>query len=89
MKRRTILKGGIILAATAHTAASAPTLPKDHTSIYDFLAKALPAEKARYHANALAEAMNELKSGQYRAEISHDYGFALVVDDSWKKNRIR
>lgn len=89
MKRRTILKGGIIFAATAHTAASAPALPKQPMSIDDFLATALPAEKARYHANALAEAMNELKSGHYRAEISHDYGFALVVDDSWKMNRIR
>lgn len=89
MKRRTILKGGIILAATAHTAASAPSLPPVPTTIDDFLAKALPAERARYHANALADAMNEIKSGHYRAEISHDYGFALVVDDAWKMNRTR
>ncbi|CDZ60487.1 Hypothetical protein NGAL_HAMBI2605_10490 [Neorhizobium galegae bv. orientalis] len=82
--RRTFL-GGIAVASlpVASVAAAAPVTP----SIDEFLAKANPAEKARYHANALAEAMNEHRPGAYRTSIDHEYGFAIVVDDAWKKQK--
>jgi hypothetical protein len=78
MNRRTILKGGVILAATAHTAASAPAIPKQQLSIDDFLAKALPSQKAAYHANALAEAMSEIAPGRYLTRIDIKTRFAYV-----------
>lgn len=51
MNRRTILKGGLVLAATSHSAAGVVT---DLTTAQ---------ERADYHWNAYVEAMNQLTAG--------------------------
>lgn len=79
------LFGGVTLLAIPAAAAAAVRIEPARVSIDDFLANAQPFEKARYHANALAEAMNEIRPGCYRASISHEYGMAIVVDDEFKK----
>lgn len=82
MNRRTILKGSLVLAATSHTAvATAETSAPATVSIDEFLAKALPSERVRYHSNALVEAMAELhpdKAG-WRVHTDHEHAFVLVV----------
>lgn len=75
--RRSFMGGvaAVSLPVTAAVASPAPAGP----SIDAFLAKALPSEKARYHANALAEAMNELSpGGEFIARIDREACFALV-----------
>lgn len=57
MDRRTVLKGGIILAATSHVVASPPDAPIESISVDEFLKVATPAEIVRYHTNSLMEAM--------------------------------
>jgi len=78
MNRRTILKGGVVLAAVSHGAAVAPTLAKPAVSVDDFLGRATAAEKVRYHAEALAEAMNQLSPGRYVTQINLDKGWGAV-----------
>lgn len=56
MDRRTVLKGGLVFAATSHAAVLAPEMAKA-PSVDEFLKVALPSEIIRYHTNALMEAM--------------------------------
>lgn len=82
MNRRTILTGGLVLAATSHTGlATADTSVAASVSIDEFLAKALPSERIRYHSNALVEAMAELHSDKvgWRVHTDHEHAFVLVV----------
>jgi hypothetical protein len=83
LSRRGLFGGVTLLAIPA--AAAAVRIEPARTSIDDFLARASASEKAWYHACALAEAMNEVRPGCYRASISHEYGMAIVVDDEFKK----
>lgn len=80
MNRRAVLKGSLVLAATSHTAVAVADAQAT-MSIDDFLAKALPSEKARYHSNALVEAMAELHPGKvgWRVHTDHEHAFVLVV----------
>ncbi|WEZ83534.1 hypothetical protein P6U16_01360 [Rhizobium sp. 32-5/1] len=81
---RRIFLGG--MAASAIPAASLAAENKA-PSIDDFLAKAMPSEKARYHANALADAMAEMHPDHFwRAEINHAHHFALIVGDAKKRH---
>lgn len=84
MNRRTMLKGGIVLAATAHTAALAPIPEPPPIDWAAFFATASPAELCRFHSNGLAEAMNAVRPGAYIAVVNHDYGFATVTDYDWQ-----
>lgn len=81
MNRRAVLKAGLVLAASSHTAvATAETSPVAHITVDAFLIKATAAERVRYHANALAEAMNEIHPGQYVVTVDHDVRPAMVFD---------
>ncbi|CAK7257261.1 MULTISPECIES: hypothetical protein [unclassified Shinella] len=64
-------------AAVVAAAATEPKTP----SIDEFLAKALPSEKVRYHSNALLDAMAEMHPDQagWRVQIDHEYTFAIVT----------
>jgi hypothetical protein len=54
----------------------------------DVLASASAAERAKHHANALAEVMAEIHPNRsWRSDISHDYHFALIVGDERKERR--
>jgi hypothetical protein len=82
MNRRTILKGGIVLAVTGHTAVASDETSPAAVSIDDFLDSATPAERARYHANGLMEAMAEMHPDRsWRSEICHKHRFVLTVGD--------
>lgn len=82
MNRRTLLKGGIVLAVTGHTAAASGETNPAAVSIDDFLAKATAAERARYHANGLMGAMAEMHPDRsWRSEICHKHHFVLTVGD--------
>lgn len=79
LSRRRLFAG---LSVVAIPAAAAAELPRRGSGIDDFLASALPSEKARYHANALAEAMTEMHPDKvWRSHIDHDRAFCLVVGD--------
>ncbi|MDI7921751.1 hypothetical protein [Ferirhizobium litorale] len=81
MNRRTVLKGGLVLAVTSHTAiADSAIAEPSPMSVDDFLANATPAERAQYHANALAGAMNEIHPGTYEVKVDHDFRLAIVWD---------
>lgn len=72
--RRAILGGLATAAIPVSVAANA--MP----SIDDFLSKATPAERARYHANALAEVMGEMHPDHYFiSHVRHDLEVAMVV----------
>ncbi|TDH38563.1 hypothetical protein E2A64_05535 [Pseudohoeflea suaedae] len=74
ISRRTML-AGMAVAAVPVTAAAKPDL-----SIDCFLATATDADKARYHANALAEAMGAMHPDHdYVATVRHDLHVAFVV----------
>lgn len=83
MNRRTVLKGGFVLAATAHTAVASGEVEKAGAgvSIDQFLKIATPAEIVRYHANALADAMAIMHPDQagWRVQIEHQHRFAIVA----------
>lgn len=82
MNRRTILKGGIVLAVTGHTAVASGEASPAVVSIDDFLANGTPAEIVRYHANALADAMAEMHPDHsWRSEVDHKHHFVLTVGD--------
>lgn len=75
--RRFFLAGAAAASLPVATAAANPV--SSSPSIDEFLAKALPSEKALYHAKALAEAMNELSpGGEFIARIDREACFALV-----------
>lgn len=57
MDRRTVLKGGLVLAAASHSVALAPE-PATPMSVDDFLKVASPNEIVRYHTNSLLEALS-------------------------------
>lgn len=52
MDRRTVLKGGLVLAATSHAAVVAPEMA-ELASVDEFLKTASPTEIIRYHTDAL------------------------------------
>lgn len=75
--RRSFLASAAAASLPVATAAATPAPAS--LSIDAFLAKALPLEKAQYHASALAEAMNELSpGGEFIARIDREACFALV-----------
>lgn len=79
--RRTFLGGiaavSIPPAATVVAAAEPETPPVDH-----FLAVATPAERARYHADALKEAMAEIHPDRsWRSVIDDKHQFVLTIGD--------
>lgn len=56
--------------------------PQSAISVDDFLARATPAERAAYHANALAEVMAEMHPDRFwRSSLNHEHKFALIVGD--------
>jgi hypothetical protein len=57
MDRRTVLKGGLVLAAASHSVALAPE-PVTPMSVDDFLKVASPSEIVSYHTNSLLEALS-------------------------------
>lgn len=80
MDRRSFMKGVVIAAATPAVASSpaAASTP----SIDDFLTKASNAEKAWYHANALAEIMGQMHPDHsFRSHINHEHQLALIIGD--------
>ncbi len=81
MDRRDILKGGLFFAAAASALSSQAKPINSTATVDDFLAKALPSERVRYHSNALMEAMAEMHPTRegWRAEVDYDAGFALIV----------
>lgn len=81
MNRRTILKGGLVLAATAHTAIN-PDYQPAVMSIDDFLSKATPDERVKFFSDGLTQAMAEIHPSRvWRSAVDHDGFFSLVVGD--------
>lgn len=70
----------------------APTVaaaePAAAPSIQDFLDRASPAERARYHAMALADAMHEMRPGRYVVRIDHELSLAIITYRSGREGRI-
>lgn len=61
MNRRTVLKGGIVLAAAAHTPlAIAETSAVAAVTVDDFLSKATASERYEYHLAELKRAAEEI-----------------------------
>ena len=89
MNRRTILKGGLALAATSHTAvAVADARASVKTSVDDFLAEASASERVTYHAEALTAAMREMHPGaSWRSHINHEHNFCLIIGDEREESR--
>lgn len=75
--RRSIFK---LVAATPFAAMGVKAV-EEKLTLEAFLEKATPAEKARYHSNALMEAMIELhpQHSGWKATINHQHAFAMVV----------
>lgn len=75
--RRNVLR----MIAAAPLLASGVKVVEEKLTLEAFLAKATPAEKARYHSNALMEAMTELhpEHSGWKATINHQHAFAMVV----------
>jgi hypothetical protein len=79
--RRSLIKafpffgGAALLPATAVLANVEP-------DIRDFLANASANDRARYHANKLADVMNEINPGIYVIKLSHRDRVALIMDQS-------
>jgi len=74
--------GGIAIASLPVAAAAAPEpVQQSAPTIDDFLAKALPSERIRYHSNALVEAMAEMHPERvgWRVHTDHEHDFVLVV----------
>jgi hypothetical protein len=75
---------GLMAAVTVPPAAilSVAAAEPHKVSIDDFLARASGSDRARYHANALAEVMAEMHPERsWRSHIDHDHCFSLVVGD--------
>lgn len=82
MERRTFLTGAAFAALPPATLAGAvPQASSTTPSLESFLAMATPAERARYHSNALMEAMMELHPEMtgWKATINQQHAFAMVV----------
>lgn len=74
--RRTFLGGAAIASLPLTTA-----FPQsDSISVDDFLSKATASERAWYHINAVAEALNEMHPGRYVTRIDHETRMAMVYD---------
>lgn len=80
--RRTFL-GGIAAASIPSSAAVAIAAAKPASpSVDQFLALATPAERARYHMNALTEVMAEMHPDRsWRNAMDGTHKFVLVVGD--------
>ena len=68
MKRRIVLTGGLALAAVAPVLGETAE-PAAPMSVDNFLSRASAAEKVSFHANRLAEALNEQCPGSYLIQI--------------------
>lgn len=82
MERRAFLTGAALAALPPATlAGTTPQAASTKPSLESFLAMATPAEKARYHSNALMEAMMELhpELTGWKATINHQHVFAMVA----------
>lgn len=81
MDRRSFLRGGLVLAATSHAAANAPEMvTAAAVSIDEFLKVATPAEIARYHTDALMDAMAALRPDiKFMALTDINLGYVHVV----------
>lgn len=80
LSRRGFLGAAAVASLPVTAAAATATAPAD-VSIDAFLGKALPSERVRYHANALAEAMAEMHPVQsgWRIQIDHECRFAMIA----------
>ncbi|KQS84151.1 hypothetical protein [Rhizobium sp. Leaf386] len=88
-RRQTLaaLAGVTVPPTTAVAIAASGLAPM---TIDEFLSKATLAEKVRYHANALADAMAEMHPTHFwRAEVDHAHQFALIVGDPLSKRETR
>ena len=78
--RRTFLGGiaAVSIPPAVAVAAAEPETP----SVDQFLAVATPAERARYHADALKEAMAEIHPDRsWRSVIDDKHHFVLTIGD--------
>ena len=87
LSRRAMLSAFAVSALPASALAtladqSAGPQPEASVSVDAFLSRATAAERASYHANALAEVMAEMHPERsWRSMINHEHSFALVVGD--------
>ncbi|NEK15710.1 hypothetical protein [Rhizobium leguminosarum] len=81
LTRRLFLGGAAVASLPVAAASVILSRPEPTSSVDDFLAKALPAERIRYHSNALAEAMAEMHPERmgWRVHTDHTEPFVLVV----------
>lgn len=82
MKRRELLKG-MPLAGVAVSLPSAAHAVTD--DVQDWLSQADAPQRAYYYAAQLAEAMNEVRPGNWSVNVNHNLGVAMIVDHAWKK----
>jgi hypothetical protein len=80
---RRLFLGFATVASLPVTAAAKVSVRDAPLSVDEFLAKALPSERVRYHSNALAEAMADLHPNEtgWRVQTCHEAKseFVLVV----------
>ena len=73
---------GSLAAASLPVSVTVAKTSTEAVTIEDFLARSTPAERVRYHANALAEAMAEMHPHlSWRSEVDHEYHFVLTTGD--------
>ncbi len=85
VNRRSFL-GGVAMVAIPSATVMISAAPKASVPrVDDFLAKAMPSEKVRYHSNALAEALAEMHPNRtWRSHVDHEHCYSLIVGDVWK-----
>lgn len=78
---RRLFIGGVAVASLPAAGLARAAMPKQPISIDEFLAKALPSEKVRYHSNALADAMAEMHPDEFgwRVQADHEDKFVMVA----------
>ncbi|MBX4876647.1 hypothetical protein HJA89_27810 [Rhizobium bangladeshense] len=73
--------GGVAVGSLPAAGIVRAVMPVQPVSIDEFLAKALPSERVRYHSKALAEAMAEMHPDEsgWRVQADHEARFVMVA----------
>jgi hypothetical protein len=76
----------LFLSKAAQHAPAAAALAVLPVALSPELAQADPIKECERLAAELAEAMNRVRPGRYKAKIDHEYGFALIHDLDFRGN---
>ncbi|TAU80466.1 hypothetical protein ELI41_29610 (plasmid) [Rhizobium leguminosarum] len=87
---RRLFIGGVAVASLPAAGMARAVMPEQPVSIDEFLAKALPSEKVRYHSNALADAMADMHPDEFgwRVQTDHEDKFVMVARRLPKRSEV-